>query len=192
VVGIGGSGLFAVTMHFTGTDEFCSSCHTHDVVPEWKQSVHYVNPAGVRAGCGDCHDPSNPVGLFLRKIQGLNELWHQFRGTIGTPEKFEANRLRMAQVEWTRMRADNSQNCQNCHHLQQMQSGTIPTLSVTHRTSIANGKACIDCHKGIAHKAPSEPVSPQHGALNRSLAPDLSAVERAKSGIKPTALASRQ
>ena len=161
VIGVAGSGMFAVTMHMTGTDEFCSSCHMNDVVPEWKQSVHYVNPAGLRAGCGDCHDPSNPVGLVLRKFQGMNELWHQIRGTISTPEKFEANRLRMAQTEWARMRGDNSQNCQNCHSLQQMKDPANVSLSAMHRSAIANGQACIDCHKGIAHTAPSTAASTQ-------------------------------
>src|ERR1700687_572171 len=99
VIGVAGSGAFAVAMHFTSTNAFCSSCHQENIVPEWKQSVHYVNSVGFVAGCSDCHEPRDPVGNMLRKLQAANEVWNHLRGTIATPEKFEANRLRMAQSE---------------------------------------------------------------------------------------------
>jgi cytochrome c-type protein NapC len=180
VIGVAASGMFAVTMHMTGTDEFCSGCHQVDIVPEWKQSVHYVNPAGLRAGCGDCHDPSDPIRLVLRKFQGLDELWNQILGTLATPEKFEANRLRMAQLEWTRMRADHSQNCQNCHSLQQMTDPANASLSTMHRTAIANGQACIDCHKGVAHTAPSTTALSRDGPTSLSFNVDHSAAATAE------------
>jgi cytochrome c-type protein NapC len=156
VIGIGGSGVFAVAMHFTSTNAFCSSCHEQNIVPEWKQSFHYVNPVGFTAGCGDCHEPRDPAGLMLRKLAAVDEVWNQLLGTIDTPEKFEANRLRLAQKEWARLRADNSQECRNCHQVQQMQDPANSSLPTMHKTVIANGQTCIDCHKGVAHKAPNE------------------------------------
>jgi cytochrome c-type protein NapC len=156
IIGLAGSGIFAVAMHYTSTDEFCSSCHTDNVVPEWKQSIHYMNSAGFTAGCGDCHEPRDPIGLVLRKLEAVNEVWGHIRGTISTPEKFEANRLRMAQSEWARLRANGSLECRHCHNVQQMQDPAKSFLPTMHRTAIANGQTCIDCHKGVAHKAPKE------------------------------------
>jgi len=126
------------------------------VVPEWKQSVHYLNTAGIEVGCSDCHEPRDPLGLVLRKLEAANEVWNHFRGTIATPGKFEANRLRMAQAEWSRLRADNSQACRNCHQVQKIKNPAKSFLATMHSTAIASGRTCIDCHKGVAHKAPME------------------------------------
>ena len=156
VVGFAGSGIFAVAMHFTSTNSFCSSCHEQNVVPEWKSSFHYVNPVGFTAGCSDCHEPRDPVGNLMRKLESVSEIYNHLIGTIATTEKFEASRLRMAQKEWTRLRANNSQECRNCHQLQQMQDPAKSFLPTMHKTAIANGQTCIDCHKGVAHKAPNE------------------------------------
>jgi hypothetical protein len=37
-------------------------------------------------------------------------------GTIDTPEKFAAKRAVLAQHEWDRMKANDSQECRNCHN----------------------------------------------------------------------------
>ncbi len=156
LIGVAASGAFAVAMHFTSTDAFCSSCHEQNVVVEWKQSVHYLNPWGIAVGCSDCHEPRDPIGLVLRKLAAVNEVWNHVRGTIATPEKFEANRLRLAQAEWSRLRSDNSQACRNCHRIQEIKDPAKSFLASLHSTAIAGGRTCIDCHKGVAHHAPTE------------------------------------
>lgn len=156
VVGVAGSGAFAVAMHLTSTNVFCSSCHENNVVPEWKQSVHYANAIGVVVGCSDCHEPSDPVGLLLRKVAATDEVWNEVLGTISTPQKFEAHRLELAQKEWARLRADDSAECQHCHQMTTMNDPAKPYLRDMHRTALANGQICIDCHKGVAHKAPTQ------------------------------------
>jgi len=113
VIGLAASGAFAVALRVTSSDAFCSSCHAQNVVPEWKKSMHFANPAGVTAGCSDCHEPRDPIGLVARKLAAVHEIWSELAGTIATPEAFEANRLRLAQAEWSRLRADNSQECRN-------------------------------------------------------------------------------
>jgi cytochrome c-type protein NapC len=159
VVGIVASGAFAVAMHFTSTNAFCSSCHENNVVPEWKASVHYANAHGVVVGCADCHEPSDPLGLMLRKVAATNEVWNQILGTISTPEKFEAHRWELAQKEWARLRADNSAECQHCHQMATMNDPAKAGLRNMHRTALANGQTCIDCHKGVAHKMPTQPTA---------------------------------
>ncbi len=159
VIGVAGSGVTAGALWFTSTDVFCTSCHQESGVPEWKQSVHYVNTVGFTTSCADCHEPHDPIGALLRKTAGFNEVYHQLLGTIATPEKFEAHRLELAQRVWASMHANNSAECRSCHQMSQMNDPGKAFLSPMHRAALANGQTCIDCHKGVAHKAPTEPVT---------------------------------
>lgn len=164
VIGVAASGTFVAAMHLTSTDAFCSSCHQIDIVPEWKASPHYANAAGFVAGCSDCHEPSDPLGMVVRKVKAVDETWNQLLGTISTPKKFEAHRLELAQKEWARLRADNSQECRSCHQMTTMNDPSKTFLRDMHRTALANGQTCIDCHKGVAHKPPDEtPVADKKG-----------------------------
>ena len=161
--GIGGVifwGGFNWAMESTNTLEFCTGCHEmrDTVYQEYKQSIHYKNPKGVRAICSDCHVPHQWIFKLQRKIQASNELLHKMLGTVGTPEKFEAHRLELAQHVWYAMKATNSRECRNCHSedafdIHKMsdaaQKGMMPGLKA--------GLTCIDCHKGIAHHLPKMP-----------------------------------
>ena len=72
-----------------------------------------------------------------------------------TPQKFEEHRLTMASNEWARMKANNSQECRNCHNFEYMDFTAQKTVAAKmHDKAITEGKTCIDCHKGIAHKLP--------------------------------------
>src|SRR4030095_7735405 len=55
----------------TGTDAFCgSACHSMQwVAKEHKQSGHYANRTGVRAGCHDCHIPDRYPELLWYKAK---------------------------------------------------------------------------------------------------------------------------
>ncbi len=156
VVGVAGTGAVGGAMYFTSTNTFCISCHTNDAAKEWAQSPHHRNAVGFVAGCADCHEPHDFVGMITRKIAASNELWNQILGTINTPQKYEAHRLELAQREWARMRANHSAECMTCHQPILMNDPDKAFLRDMHRTAIANGQNCIDCHKGVAHVAPVE------------------------------------
>jgi nitrate/TMAO reductase-like tetraheme cytochrome c subunit len=156
VIGVAASGGTAGALWFTSTNAFCSSCHQGNVVPEWKKSFHYLNTAGFTAGCADCHEPRDPVGMVLRKMAAVDEVWNQLLGTISTPEKFAAHRLELAQKVWAELHANKSQACRNCHTVGQMNDPEKAALATMHQTVLANGQTCIDCHKGVAHQAPIE------------------------------------
>jgi nitrate/TMAO reductase-like tetraheme cytochrome c subunit len=150
---------FSLFMEFTNQPEFCLSCHemAQTVGAEWKKSVHYSNPSGVRVTCSDCHVPKDWTGTakLVRKIQATNELWHYFRGTIDTPEKFEAKRAELAEHVWRTMKANDSRECRNCHSYDAM---AFHKQSQRAREKMEEasqkGETCIECHKGIAHKLP--------------------------------------
>jgi nitrate/TMAO reductase-like tetraheme cytochrome c subunit len=153
-------GGFNWGMEEANTLQFCVSCHEmrDTVYQEYKQTIHYQNPVGVRAGCPDCHVPHDWFFKVRRKIQASNELLHKVLGTIDTPEKFEQHRLALAEDVWAGMKATNSRECRNCHDesafdthqmTEAARQGMMPGLQA--------GLTCIDCHKGIAHHLPKTP-----------------------------------
>ena len=167
-------GGFNTVMEWTNTEKFCISCHEmqENVFVEYRNTIHYQNRTGVRAICSDCHVPKEWVPKMIRKVQASREVWGKIMGTIDTPEKFEANRLRLAQNEWRRMKANNSQECRNCHSFEYFDYSVQGRRSnQAHQTGLAEGQTCIDCHKGIAHRLPQ--IAQDIGADRGGVAPDV-------------------
>ncbi len=154
-------GGFNTAMEYTNTMEFCISCHEmrSTVYEEYKKTVHFKNASGVGAICSDCHVPKAWTPKLIRKIKASNELYHKVMGTISTPEKFEAKRLVLAERIWASMKASDSRECRNCHSYDSMDFHKQSRRGAEKmQEGIKNGKTCIDCHQGIAHKLPAELV----------------------------------
>jgi nitrate/TMAO reductase-like tetraheme cytochrome c subunit len=149
-------GGFNTAMELTNTLGFCTSCHEMDTVyGEYQKSVHYKNRTGVRAICSDCHVPKEWVPKVIRKVKATNELYHKLMGTIGTAEKFEKERKKLAEHVWETMKANDSHECRNCHNFRSMDFAKQKQWSApVHQTAMKEGQTCIDCHKGIAHNLP--------------------------------------
>lgn len=147
-------------MEWTNRTEFCISCHEMSIpYEELKKTVHYKNRSGTTVSCADCHVASskypNDYGRKLTmKVVAARDVLGKITGVIDTSEKFEANRLTMAKRVWARMEASDSRECRNCHNFATMDPEKQKDRSVVkHEGAIEDGKTCIDCHKGIAHKA---------------------------------------
>lgn len=148
-------GGFNTAMEATNTMEFCISCHEMEdnVYQEYKKTIHFSNGSGVRASCSDCHVPDPWVHKIVRKIKASNELLHKAIGSIDTPEKFDAKRLKLAKNVWSEMKGTHSRECQNCHSFETMlPENQKPRARKQHLNAMTAGNTCIDCHKGIAHK----------------------------------------
>jgi cytochrome c-type protein NapC len=162
VLGIIFWGGFNTAMEATNTEAFCISCHEmeENVYQEYTETIHYSNRTGVRATCPDCHVPKDWVHKVVRKVQATNELFHHFRGTIDTPEKFNAKRFELAQNVWTSMKKTDSRECRNCHDFESMNFDKQQDRSIDrHEEAFLDENStltCIDCHKGIAHSLPAE------------------------------------
>ncbi|MBN8505831.1 MAG: NapC/NirT family cytochrome c [Burkholderiales bacterium] len=158
-------GGFNTAMEWTNREAFCISCHEMEknVFVEYRNTIHYQNRTGVRATCPDCHVPKEWGPKMVRKIQASKELLGKMLGTIDTPEKFNAHRGVMAEREWSRMKANDSQECRNCHNFSYMDYAEQNARAATrHQVAFTQGQTCIDCHKGIAHTMP--PVEQPIGA----------------------------
>ncbi|MBW2271115.1 MAG: NapC/NirT family cytochrome c [Deltaproteobacteria bacterium] len=149
---------FSAAMEATSTDEFCVSCHEmrDNALAELVGTSHHTNRAGFRAACGDCHIPREFFPKMWRKIRAATEVYHHLKGTIDTPEKYEAYRMTMATKTWTGMNANDSRQCRYCHDETswdlELQSEKAQEY---HVGPLARGKTCIDCHKGLAHRLPA-------------------------------------
>lgn len=157
VAGIIFWGGFNTAMEATNTLEFCTGCHEmrDTVYQEYKKTIHYSNRTGVRAICSDCHVPKDWVHKMARKIQASGEVWGKITGVIDTPEKFEAKRYELASRAWARMVTTDSIECRNCHHIDSMAlDKQTEKAQRRHAKGKAEGKTCIECHFGIAHKEP--------------------------------------
>jgi nitrate/TMAO reductase-like tetraheme cytochrome c subunit len=170
-VAVGAVGVIGtqVAVHMSGTDEFCgNACHSHEqsVFPEHKLSAHYSNRTGVRANCSDCHVPhAYPKVLFYKAKAGITDALAEMRGTISTPEKFEKERWRLANIVWDEMRENNSANCRTCHDPLAWDNKKQSEDAVKAHKKFTSGKAtCIECHTGVAHKEPEEPKAPVKAA----------------------------
>ena len=158
IAGIVFWGGFNTAMEATNTESFCISCHEmeENVYAEYKNTIHYSNPSGVRATCPDCHVPKQWHHKVVRKIKASNELYHKVLGTVDTPEKFEAKRLELARTVWKTMKATDSRECRNCHDFRSMDYAKQGRRALNqHTKGFDQGKTCIDCHKGIAHSPPA-------------------------------------
>ena len=158
-------------MEFTNRTEFCLSCHTMKTpYEELKKTVHYSNRTGTSVGCADCHvasskEPFDYARKLTQKVFASKDVIGEILGTIDTPEKFEAHRLTMAKRVWAHMKETDSKECRNCHKFEKMDTTKQKDRSaVKHEGAVQDGKTCIDCHKGIAHK-------PVHHLLQGGQAP---------------------
>jgi len=174
VVGAIGGVLFWGSFHWaielSSTETFCISCHEmrSTVYEELKKSPHYINRSGVRATCSDCHVPKEWIYKIKRKMQAtIGEVPMHLIGAVNTPEKFEAKRLELAQRVWDAMKKTDSRECRNCHDTEFMDlANQAPRARGQHESAITTGETCIDCHKGIAHKAVHQALEEQEGQEN--------------------------
>lgn len=153
-------GGFNTAMEYTNRTEFCIGCHEmkNNAYAEYEGTIHHSNRTGVRAGCPDCHVPKAWIPKIIRKIEASAELYGSWTGKIDTPEKYEAHRHAMAVKVWKRMKETDSLECRNCHSQASFSPDHQSERNYKrHQKGFAEGKTCIDCHFGIAHKEPEGP-----------------------------------
>lgn len=156
VLGVIATGGFLGSLKFAETTNFCIGCHEMTApYDEYRQSVHYSNPLGIRAGCGDCHVPKTFLAGLWRHVQAVTEVEGHLEGKLDTPAKYEAHRSEMAEAIWAEFRANNSAECRSCHSPAAMALEKQPPMAAqAHGSLKQSGMTCIDCHQGVAHRTP--------------------------------------
>src|SRR6185436_18754762 len=151
---------FDATLHYTNSFAFCTSCHEmkDSILPEYVNSVHGKNAAGVRAICSDCHVPRAFIPKMGAKMAAtINELPKWAFGTLRPKEKFEAARVEMAHDVLAKMKANDSRECRGCHSIESMDK-ELQDPSAVKKHDVARmkerGETCVDCHQGVGHELP--------------------------------------
>jgi len=150
-------GTFNWVLHETGQNEFCFTCHSHELFirPEYEASSHFSNTAGVQANCGDCHIPHGWWGTVWLKTRASLDILPELTGKLGTAEKFEAQRREMAMAVWRDYLNRESDYCGTCHALDRMlMENQERRAARRHAKAQETGQSCIECHQGIVHKLP--------------------------------------
>jgi nitrate/TMAO reductase-like tetraheme cytochrome c subunit len=162
---IGAAGLFAMYegVRLSSTDEFCTSaCHSMQWAGEtYRDSVHYSNSLGLRAGCADCHVPhhtghSGPLQYlelvaFKTKI-GIRDIIREANGTIATRELWQQERPRLSQDVEQWFKQSGSVTCQQCHDLKAFGGDYSEMTKMVHADLLhADTVNCIKCHKHVGH-----------------------------------------
>jgi nitrate/TMAO reductase-like tetraheme cytochrome c subunit len=158
-----GAGLVIGTqlmVNITGTNEFCgTACHEmQTALKELEESSHGRNRIGITASCHDCHIPHEfPAQLIHKARAGAKDVYHHLLGTIGTPEKYQQNRARMARAELERLRSRDSAECRHCHDAEKMDPALQTGVAARrHREAAENKQTCVECHTGVAHNEAEE------------------------------------
>jgi cytochrome c-type protein NapC len=161
VLGIVFAGASGAILEWTNSEKFCIDCHEMKTAhKEYQGTIHDTNRTGVRAVCVDCHLPKEFFPKIFHKIKATNDIWHTMLGSINTPEKYEAKRAELAQREWRRLKANDSQECRNCHKADSFSFDAQSSARARKQHQeelLTRQKTCIDCHKGIAHTEPEIP-----------------------------------
>lgn len=114
---------------------------------------------------------------MVRKIQASNELLHKALGSIDTPERFNAKRLKLATHVWQSMKDTDSRECRTCHDYSSMDYGVQGRrASRIHQQGFEKDGTCIDCH--IRHRPyPATPIYPSGQRRAAGLRPHVPAHE---------------
>ncbi len=157
VVGVLGTVSFNAAVEYTNTSEFCTSCHTMEwAADEWRESDHYSNASGQRAGCADCHVPDAFFPKMVAKVRASSDVWHQIRGTIDTREKYDERREYLAEKVQDWLVRTDSATCRSCHTAEAMNLEVQSRRGRNqHQQAKEDGETCIECHEGVAHKRPA-------------------------------------
>lgn len=179
LLGFASYGAMNVVFDATNEMEFCTSCHSMKInFEEYKDTVHYQNASGVRATCSDCHVPKEFGPKLKAKIIAAKDVYHEFLGNFAVSDEikndpeayreyYDSQRWRMANIVWEKMKANDSAECRTCHSFEAMdfeEQGR--SAQRRHPRAIEDGETCIDCHKGIAHHEPMEPISLDNVKVN--------------------------
>jgi nitrate/TMAO reductase-like tetraheme cytochrome c subunit len=154
---VGAGAIIASTMiyHATGTNAFCTSCHSMSIQaddPYFKKSAHRSNSKGVLASCGDCHIPKTNwfFETYVKTTSGIRDVIAELTHNFKDPKAWAEHRVKLAEETQAKLRRWDSITCRSCHD-----ANAIVPKSEDGRTSHAmlkqGGVTCVDCHTNLVH-----------------------------------------
>jgi cytochrome c-type protein NapC len=161
-----GIALVALTnrvVNWSSSDAYCgTTCHSMTWAnAAYQQSPHYINSAGVRATCGECHIPFDSghgtamqyVRLLLFKAdRGAKDSWYEANKRIATKDEWEKRRPALGSTFQNYLTKHNYITCRGCHSLQSFGGLRSHMKLVIHQGQVKAGAyECLQCHANIGH-----------------------------------------
>lgn len=173
IIGSCGGILFILFLiefdEYTGTEAFCTSCHSMSFAAEdYRQSAHFNSASGVRASCGDCHVSEGIFAATWDHIMGVSDLWKQIFGPDYDDPVITALHLpeaAFAAREWF-LRKD-SATCRRCHEQEAIHGSRLHTHAI--HVEDAKNKSCIECHYNLVHRKVPDQKTFKRDAWNRMI-----------------------
>ncbi|MBE9562531.1 MAG: NapC/NirT family cytochrome c [Proteobacteria bacterium] len=129
----------------------CAECHAYPY-EEYKESPHYDNERGVRAGCVGCHEPHSVRQVLAWKFFYVNSgstgdsPFHAVSNSLRDIPEWEKLRVKLATKARKQMMEEDSAKCKVCHKTE----GLWFAKKKQHQTT---EKTCIQCHYNLVHKS---------------------------------------
>lgn len=168
IAGVAISGTTASIIKYTNKPEFCISCHEMEVATydEYRRSKHFQNASGVQTSCSDCHvDKSSwPAMMYDKTRKGVYDIYQHLRGSIDTPEKYQARKAQLVERVFEDMRANDSAACRHCHDWNTVNLKLQEGRAINAHEKARPEETCVDCHKGVAHES-NKPTPEEEGGF---------------------------
>lgn len=128
----------------------CAECHAYPF-EEYRESAHYDNDQGIKAGCLGCHDPHSVKDFLVWKFFYINKgtfgesPFHVISSGLRDIPEWEGLRPVLAHRVRGKMLEDNSAKCKVCHKPESEWFNKIKRHQTTEKT-------CIQCHYNLVHE----------------------------------------
>lgn len=149
-IGVISSIGIADLIHYTGSDKFCTMCHTMEpMVKSYHNDVHGGNnKLGVKAECSACH---------LSHDNTLMYLWTKTKVSLN--DGYKTVFTDVSKIDWHKKR-DHAHKftydsgCMTCHSNLQEMNNQVDKAWLAHRDYFAGhiDKTCVQCHNNVGHK----------------------------------------
>jgi len=143
----------------------CAECHAYPF-EEYRESPHYDNERGVKAGCLGCHNPHSVAQFLVWKFFYINKgtigesPFHAISSGLRDVPEWEDLRVPLAMRVRQQMIEEDSVKCKVCHKTESEWFNKIERHQKTEKT-------CIQCHYNLVHKEVKWPKTASEPTLEK-------------------------
>jgi len=153
---------------FTGTEAFCTNCHSMKIQaadPTYVHSAHMSNSKGIRPSCADCHIPATNwfIETWVHVSHGVHDMIVESTTDFSDPKTWEARRPALEAQARAELKAWDSVTCRGCHDVNGIQPKS-PVGQQSHVLARQGTLTCVDCHKNLVHSAGTASIQPVSNA----------------------------
>lgn len=133
VIGVAACGFGAAMMSFSGSPEFCGTCHAMKT-----EAWTFAESTHSKLECVDCHLPHDNTAIYMieKGRTGMVDTYHEVLRDYPAHIKLSADGKKTVNA-----------NCLRCHE------NTMKNVHAQIGVDLDTGADCMKCHSSIAHGA---------------------------------------